>query len=122
MDAHRSGRKRWLLAGLLLVGGLGLWRFTMAQSLVASARQIRVGQSRSEVIALLGEPHMSYNAGAVSGECYSSRPKVELLARVLLHNFLDLDLVPEPTAMDVEVRYDDQRQVSFIRAGKTKAP
>jgi hypothetical protein len=111
-----------LVVGLLLIAGLVIWRFAMAKSLAARARQIRLGLSRSEVVALLGEPHMAYNAGVVSGECYSSRPKVELLARVLLHNVFDFDLIPDAAAMDVEVRYDGRQRVNWIRAGRNSAP
>jgi hypothetical protein len=111
-------RRRWLAVGLLLIAGLVAWRFTAAQSLVSRGRQIRVGQSRSEVIALMGNPHMSYNSGTVSGEYYSSRLGAELLVRVLLHNFLDVDVIPQPSEMDVEVRYDDQQRVSSVRVGR----
>jgi hypothetical protein len=117
MDAPKSKRRWWLLAGVIVCGSLAAWRFVTAQSLVSKGRQIRVGQPRSEVVALMGPPHMSYNAGTFSGECYSSRTSIELLGRVLLHNVLDLDVIPEPSAMDVEIRYDDQQRVKTVRAG-----
>jgi hypothetical protein len=117
-----STRRRWVVVGLLLIAGLVVWRIAMGHSLVTRARQIRLGQPRSEVVEQLGEPHMGYNMGVVSGECYSSRPKIELLGRVLLHQFFDLDVIPDVAAMDVEVRYDDQKRVNWIRAGTGSEP
>jgi hypothetical protein len=119
---RRSTRRRWAIIGLLLAVGLVLWRMSLAHSLLSRAGEIRLGQPRSEVIELLGEPHMAYNMGAVSGEAYSGRLKIELLARVLLQQFFDLDLVPDVTEMDVDIRYDDQQRVNWIRAGRGSEP
>jgi hypothetical protein len=119
---RKSTRRRWAIIGLLLAVGLILWRMTLAHSLITRAKQIRLGQPRSEVVESLGEPHMAYNSGAVSGEAYSSRPKIELLARVLLDQFFNLDLVPDVTEMDVDIRYDDQQRVNWIRAGRGSEP
>jgi hypothetical protein len=120
--SRTSRRRRWLVIGLLVITALVVWRIAMGHSLVTRARQIRLGQPRSEVVELLGEPHTDYNMGAVSGECYGSRPKIELLGRVLLHQFFDLDVIPDVTEMDVDVRYDDQKRVNWIRAGKGSEP
>jgi hypothetical protein len=98
-----------------VLAGIFAWRRSSTSAVVARARQIRVGQPRSEVVQIMGWPQMTYNAGTVGGECYSSMATAEWTIRILLNRYLGLDVIPDPVEFEVEFQYDKVGQVSSVR-------
>ena len=138
--SRRRKWRRWVVAVCIvlavLVGRLGL--HSSDKSDIEEARSLRLGQSRDEVIALLGSPHQEYLAvgnsvsPGYSGLLYGSTASTKFYFRLIAHlvgsalgrssqgNLLDMEGFP------VEVRLDAAGRVTFLRRGaeivKVKQP
>jgi len=71
--ALRPHRRRWLLVGFLLVtAGLLIWNWRSNQLLARRASQVTVGQTKAEVQAILGRPHVTSFRGKGGSYYYGS--------------------------------------------------
>jgi hypothetical protein len=109
-------RRRWIVVGavvlLLLIAG---WWLGRGNSVVSRARLIKVGQTRDEVIELMGQPQMSGTTfGQNPSEGYSDMTQVELITRVLVDQYLGFETLNLQKAFPVEIEYDAARRVGRV--------
>jgi hypothetical protein len=109
-------RRRWIVVGaavlLLLIAG---WWLGKGNSVIARARLIKVGQTRDEVIELMGQPQMSGTIfGQSPSEGYGDMTQVELIIRVLVDQYLGFETLNLHKAFPVEIEYDAARRVSQV--------
>ncbi|QDT53743.1 hypothetical protein Pan44_17660 [Caulifigura coniformis] len=110
---RRRGRRFLVVAALLLVAIAG-WRFATSESVSDRARTIQVGQPRADVLRLMGQPQMTYGTASMRGECYSEISSLELTVRVLIHQFLKMDVLPDIDSETVRFEYDADGRVARI--------
>lgn len=111
-------RRRWIVvgAGALLLLLIAAWWFGANTSVATRARLLRVGQSRDEVIRLMGQPQLfSTTVGGSPTEGYSDMTVIELSIRVLIEQYLWFDTLQVDQSFPVEIEYDADRRVSRVR-------
>jgi len=111
-DRKRS--RRFLVVVALLVLAFAGWRFAMSESVADRARMVRIGQPRENVLRLMGQPQMTYGTVKSVGECYTDMTAVELTLRVLIHQYLGLNVLPDFDGKTVRFEYDSNRCVERI--------
>lgn len=110
-------RRRWIVVGALVCLLLiAFWWFGRRNSVIARARLIKVGQTRDEVIQVMGQPQIvSSGAGQLMPtEGYSDMTMVELSLRVLIQEYLGFNTLYVHDAFPVEIEYDPGRRVSRV--------
>ena len=109
-------RRRWIVIGavVFLIGIIG-WRFGGGHSVVTRAQLIKVGQTRDEVIQLMGRAQMftSTVGQTIPNEGYSDMTMVEIGLRVLIEQYLDINTLTK-NAFPVEIEYDNNQRVSRV--------
>jgi len=109
-------RRRWIVIGavVFLIGIIG-WRFGGGHSVVTRAQLIKVGQTRDEVIQLMGRAQMftSTVGQTIPNEGYSDMTMVEISLRILIEQYLDINTLTK-NAFPVEIEYDNNQRVSRV--------
>jgi hypothetical protein len=112
--------KRWAALALVLTIGCGAWLASWQGETIERAKALRIGQTKDEVAAILGQPYRSYNLGKSSQAIYATKAELAglkplWLAYKLLYR-LGLQHWTEPPRYPVHVTYDsDGRVVQFER-------
>ena len=110
-------RRRWIVvSAVVFVLLAAVWWIGRGNSVVARARQIKVGQTRDEVIQLMGHSQMTTSTvgQTIPNEGYSDMTMVEIAARVLIEQFLGFDTMSGKNMFPVEIEYDSNQRVSRV--------
>lgn len=102
---------------LLVLARMNAMR-SQASQLLKDAATVNIGDSRADVIRLLGTPDLTYNSGTFTGICYGQR-------ETWFHSIAtEVDRIirrEEPVAFDdwpIHIRFDSSGNVDRIKRGK----
>ena len=108
-------RRRWIVVGaVVFLIAIVVWWLGRGSSVVARARLIKVGQTRDEVVALMGRPQILLSTGGptVPSEAYIDMTMLELNLRILAEQYLYLSALSN--AFPVAIEYDANQRVSRV--------